>query len=131
MISDNTIGKRNAAISLLFLLVYALTIFVYPVHNLSHESEKEVVCYEEDNACHLRLVHNDAENGCDHDSHFADETADCELCPLLELTNETELANWSYVNIGFPPVVENTLYLESAAKNSISYSFSRGPPRIS
>ena len=52
---------------------------------LAHDETQSDICIaEEENECHLALVHKDVANGCDHESHFSEEELSCELCSLIK-----------------------------------------------
>lgn len=125
--------KTNAltGLSLLFLLIYVSGIFVYPVHSISHLPQEEEVCYQEDDACHLRLVHHDTEKGCDHESHFTQEVASCDICPLVQTKNEKEFIIWSFTQPDLSLQIdfsEIQVVLPELALQNIS---TRGPPQNS
>ena len=130
MINHNVIGKRlSAVVSLFFLLTYISTIFLYPVHKLLHEPPQEVVCYEENNACHLKLVHHDLENGCNHDSHFLEDNfTSCDLCALLQTQPATEVTYPAYSLEEYASELRETLIFEHAFNQEFFRNTDRGPP---
>lgn len=121
------LASKTAAV--LFVFVYASSLFLAQFHQLTHQAQTaEVICYEEDNACHLRLVHQDVENGCDHESHFSDEQSSCELCPMLQAKTETGEQNWRLAFVNFSTVV---LFGELGPAEYQNYNFhytGRAPP---
>ena len=125
-------GIRNIitkSAALLFVLTYASSLFLTQLHQFAHEAEsEEVVCYEEENACHLRLIHNDSEKGCDHESHFSDEQPSCELCPLLQAKTESSNQDWQIELVDFNTKPKFGEYNAKAYLNLSFHLSSRGPP---
>lgn len=121
----NLVSKTAAV---LFVFSYASALILSQFHQLSHEPETEEICYEEENACHLRLVHNDVENGCDHESHFSDELPTCELCPMLQAKTEASEQEWQFE---LPEFKIDSRFGEITKANYHTFSFTlanRGPP---
>jgi hypothetical protein len=81
--------------SLILAIAYLLVLFAGPLHEIEHQAEEQEVCYD-DNACHLRLVHQDTENGCDHESHVSGEKIHCEFCALRHLNSYTDYTQWTF-----------------------------------
>ena len=126
-----TLKKSATTVLSLFLLVsYLSALSLYPVHNILHESVEQEICKDE-NACHLRIVHNDVENGCDHETHLTDETIDCELCALLQLKSASDTDSWSY-QLAVIDQSEQFITKQTLSGNIIPPGvFLRGPPTIS
>lgn len=126
-----TIKQSTTLILSLFLLVsYLSALSLYPVHNILHKSVEEEICQDE-NACHLKIVHNDLENGCDHETHVTDESIDCELCALLQLKSASETDSWSYQ---LAVIEQPELFVPKevvSGGTEVTGVFQRGPPIIS
>ena len=119
----------SRAMALFFLLSYTLSFFLSQYHEIAHQpDQEETVCYLEDNACHLRLVHFDSENGCEHESHFSGEQPTCDLCPLLQAKVDANDQPWQFL---LPQLSSQTNYGALAIteyQNSPSNLTNRGPP---
>lgn len=130
MILKREIGKMvSKAAAWLFVFSYTSALFLVQFHQLSHQPEaEEVLCYEEENACHLRLVHLDLDNGCDHESHFSDEQPTCDLCPLLQAKTEASEKQWQLTLTERNTII---VFGEVTSFNYQNYSLNlstRGPP---
>ena len=117
--------------ALLFLTVYVLVLFFSPIHSLKHNQPQEDICYEEDNLCHLRLVHHDLENGCDHDFHITDDIPVCEICALLQHQSLKDLVSWEVDTPIFEAQIGNVEIGFSPYFTIPQPNLSRGPPVIS
>ena len=130
---SGNIGKHKAIKSVwasVFLVTYVMAFFVFPFHSLRHLQPEEELCYEADNACHLRLVHHDLENGCDHDFHYTNDAPVCEICPLLQHQSEKELFSKQFETPTFSETEELSLDLLIPVDYYFQQIFNRGPPEI-
>lgn len=110
---------------------YLWLILGLPVHGIVHQSKLEEVCLEQDNSCHLKLVHADFENGCEHDSHFKEETKTCEICVLLQSVSAQTLTKEQEVIPSFETSFQNTGLTTSFSHILYCLPEYRGPPVIS
>ena len=120
--------RLSIPVSTLFLLSYLMTLFVYPIHNFSHDRTLEEICLEEENACHLRLIHNNVEQGCDHELHLTDFLADCDLCALLQITPDSELDKWNYAVYASLFSYSLDDYADTPYSLFPNFRYKRGPP---
>ena len=132
MMMSATIKKRiQTAMAAFFMVTYVFALIGNPMHVLNHADEEEI-CLEPDNACHLKLVHADNVNGCDHESHFIEDNSfQCELCAIASSSKPALL---SVKNIS--PKLETKRqalyqYDDSLLDQSLRSEKSRGPPTIS
>ena len=113
---------------MVLLAGYLTALILVPIHEAFHTEAAEEICLEEDNACHLRVVHHDVENGCDHESHLAEDSLSCELCALLQhkkaanyqvfQTEKWLIDQTSFVNL------QKSIYNRAQVANHLT----RGPP---
>lgn len=114
-------------LSLVLLIIYLSVLFLNPFHDLIHESAAEEICYDE-NPCHLRLVHHDQKNGCDHKFHLSAEGISCDFCALVKIKPTTSADRWT------PIIFPDNRTSWSISYNSELYDsfttgiFDRGPP---
>ena len=132
MIRSATIKRRiQTAPAAFFMLAYIFALIGNPIH-LLHHADGEEICFEADNACHLKLVHADNVNGCDHESHFIeDNNLQCELCAIASSSKpallglEKILLKPETRQLGFYQ------YEDSPVDRSLRSGQNRGPPFIS
>lgn len=111
----------------LFILAYLWVFLGGPIHQLAH-LQKEQVCNDEENSCHLKVVHSDFVNGCEHDFHFTKYQLSCEICALFQSAFDSD-----HFNQDITVAVLNTntdlsdFYLENTRDRIVCFD-SRGPP---
>ena len=115
----------------MLLMGYLWLILGVPMHLVVHQPVVEEVCLESDNACHLKLVHADYENGCEHESHFKGEVKTCEICVLLQTDNAQTSASSQQLIPDFETLYQDLGLSASHTLDSYCLPEYRGPPLIS
>ncbi len=112
----------------LFLAMYAGVLILFPIHALTHLQPEEELCYEAENACHLRTVHHDTVNGCDHEVHVTKANPGCEICPIYQVKYEQEVADFTIDTPEFEVNAQIIFPDHDYSKAWIADNFTRGPP---
>lgn len=127
-------GLRNISIkktgTVILLLLYIIVGLAGPIHSLILHEKEALDCNDEENACHLLVVHHDIENGCDHETHIISSELTCDLCSLaahstafISDIRQEETIHCSERNLW--------LYSEpSYVEDVIGVYLSRGPPNL-
>ena len=129
MIRNVTIRKRlKIATAMFFMATYILALLGEPVHLITHLEEQQV-CTDIENACHIKLVHSDIENGCDHDAHFIeDNNFQCELCALNSSSKVASLDAKTSDKTLKTSLSHLVGYTNSLCSKTIYADSNRGPP---
>jgi hypothetical protein len=121
----------NQMLTLLLLVFFVTGSFpVELIHSFAHDHQT-IVSHSDDqekDPCHRLLFHNDAKEGCDHNSHLI-VSDNCQMCDLAYHGDQTNLSNVAFAPAEFASE-QFHFYKISLESYWAVISSSRAPPSL-